>query len=284
MPYVTSPHGPRIHYRIVGHEGPTVMLIQGLGLSGDFWFDLPQRLATNDERPYRVIIPDNRGTGRSELPTRPFLMSHLADDLAAILAAEDIAQAYICGISLGGMVAQHFALNHAARVKGLLLMATTPGLPHGRLPPLRSMASLLTLPLVLKPGTQPRQLVNLMLPPSVQHRADELFAGWLDAVADNRIAPRTFLAQFLAGALHSTGRRLHEVRVPTEIVTGANDVVIQPTNSQVLARRIRDARLEVLAEVGHAIPVQDANVVHRALDRLIARVEGPGAARNARAA
>src|SRR5690606_2647719 len=60
MPFATS-RGARIHYTVHGSKGPAVVLLQGLGLSSRFWFDVPERLG--DVR--RVIAVDNRGTGRS---------------------------------------------------------------------------------------------------------------------------------------------------------------------------------------------------------------------------
>jgi pimeloyl-ACP methyl ester carboxylesterase len=128
--------GARIHYEVheshAGPGAPAVVLIQGLGLSSRFWFDLPDRLRPK----WRVVLLDNRGVGRSDRPRGPYRMAAMADDVAAVLNAAGVQRACIVGISLGGMIAQHVALRHPARVAGLVLLATTAGFPHARLPPI----------------------------------------------------------------------------------------------------------------------------------------------------
>src|SRR5690349_4091284 len=128
MPFVTRP-GADIHYEMQGEEGPVVVLLQGLGLSSRFWFDVPDSLWKDPARPRRVITIDNRGTGRSSRPRgwAPWTLGTMADDVAAVLDDAGVADAVIVGISMGGMIAQHVALRHRTRVRGLVLLATSPG-------------------------------------------------------------------------------------------------------------------------------------------------------------
>jgi len=132
MPFTAS-RGCRIHYRALG-EGPAVVLVQGLGLSSRFWFDVPESLATDPTRKRRVLAVDNRGTGLSERPRGVWSMATMADDLAAVLDDAGEKDAIVVGISMGGMIAQHFALRHPTRARGLVLFATTPGFLFGALP------------------------------------------------------------------------------------------------------------------------------------------------------
>src|SRR5258708_4772752 len=124
---------------------PTVVLGQGLGLWSRFWFKVPERLAQGPDG-WRVVVLDNRGVGRSDKPRGPYRMATLADDVAAVLDEARIDRAHVVGISLGGMIAQHVALRHPSRVSGLLLLATTAGLPYARLPRARAIATLVGLP------------------------------------------------------------------------------------------------------------------------------------------
>ena len=265
--HATSPKGERIYYETHGARGPWVVLIQGLGLSGRFWFDLPNRLANDG---YRVLVLDNRGVGRSSRPRGPYRMPDMADDVVEVMDAAGADSAYVVGISLGGMIAQHVALRHPARVEGLVLMATTCGIPLGRLPPLRMLASLLAVGVAARksPGAA---LSRILLPKSHLSRAKEILHLWPAALALEPTDPLTFLAQFAAAAAHSTGFRLDQIRCPTAIVTGDSDILIPPRNSHVLAKRIKGAHLEVLPNVGHGVPLLDEAVVHRALERIGAR-------------
>src|SRR5262245_10071020 len=146
MPFAAS-RGARIHYTLHGPKhGIPVVLIQGIGLSSRFWFDIPALLAEEPERPRRVVAIDNRGTGRSDKPRSPWTMSTMADDIAAVLDDAGIDAAYVVGISMGGMVAQQVALRHPKRVLGLVLIATTSGFLMGALPEAKALARLVSLP------------------------------------------------------------------------------------------------------------------------------------------
>jgi 3-oxoadipate enol-lactonase len=272
MAFATAKDGTKIHYDVteaVAGADPvrTVVLVQGLGLSGHFWFDLPERLAKDAPEGYRVITLDNRGTGRSDKPRGPYSMALLADDLAAVLDASSTKKATIVGISLGGMITQHVALRHPSRVEGLVLMATTPGFPHASLAGPRTLAALVSLSFAR--GNKPaRALPRLLIPPKHLHRARELMSKWPAAMKQNPVKPAGFFAQLAAAVTHSTGFSLKNIRCPVVVVTGADDILIPRANSELIARRIPGAVLEVLPDVGHAIPMLDEMVVSRALARL----------------
>ena len=264
MPYARGVDRNRIHYRVVGDEGPPVVLVQGLGLSGRFWFDVPDELA---EQGYRVLVPDNRGTGDSDLPRRPWRMGAMADDVAAVLDAEGIDRATVVGISMGGMIAQHFGLRHPDRTEGLVLMATTCGLPHGRLPGPATLHMLLRSPF-LRGRAANQNLIRMLLPESERHRAKELFAGWPKAFAEEGYRPRAFFMQLGAVLLHSTGARLCDIRCPTVVLHGDEDILVPYRNGEIIAQRIPSARLESLRGVAHAIPPLDRECIRRAIEHV----------------
>ncbi len=267
MPFAKSPDGAEIHFEVHEPSRPavgTVVLLQGLALSSRFWFDLPERLLQDEHAPYRVVLLDNRGVGKSRARP-PYRMGTFADDVAAVLDAAGIDRAVVAGISMGGMIAQHVAVRHPARVEGLVLLATGPGAPHGRIPGPKTIRALVGL------GTGSSDLeafARLLLPEKHLHRAGDLLARWPAALRENPTPPLHFVAQLLAAAFHSTGFSLKDVRVPAIVVTGDEDLLVPPANSVILARLLPDAELHVLRGVGHAIPLLDEGVVHMALRRL----------------
>jgi 3-oxoadipate enol-lactonase len=264
VPFAVGPRNHSIHYREVGDRGPALVMVQGLSLDGRFWFDMPEQLANDPDKPWRVLVPDNRGVGRSDLPRRPWSMADMADDVAAVLDHAGVRRAVIVGISMGGMIAQHVALRHPDRVTGLVLLATTPGLPHGRLPEFDTLRVLIGSPLRRTGHVQ--ALAKLILPQHAHSRADELLAGWIELLREQAPKPEAFFGQLGAVLGHSTGRRLGKIRVPTRVITGDQDRLVPPVNSRLLSERIPNATLEVLPGIAHGIPLMDREVVRRNVD------------------
>jgi 3-oxoadipate enol-lactonase len=286
MPFAVGARGARVHYRVVGERGDWVVLLQGLGLSSRFWFEQPELLAEDPTHPRRVLVIDNRGAGKSDRPRPPYRMRQMADDVIAAMDAANVRRAVIVGISMGGMIAQHVALRHPNRVDGLVLLATTPGLPHGRLPALSALATLVSLPLLLPRGGS-NLLAKILLPAAQLVNAAELMREWPAALKEERMPPLAFLGQLSAAMLHSTGFRLKKIDVPVVVVGAEQDVLLPASNSRRLASLIPRAYLEILTDAAHGIPLTDRDVVKRALEKLrnldgaSSRTAGPSARRAA---
>jgi pimeloyl-ACP methyl ester carboxylesterase len=196
-------------------------------------------------------------------------MRAMAADLAAIIDRVAAGPAVVVGISLGGMVAQHLALRWPDRVRGLVLAATTCGLPHGKIPDLRFLALLLRSfggdPEVLK------ALRRLLVHPRTLSQRPEVFDEWERVMGSKRTPWPALVGQLVAAAGHSTGFFLHRVTCPTVVVTGRNDRIINPRNSQILAQYIPNAELEVLEDAGHAFPLERPEAIPRAISRVMDR-------------
>jgi 3-oxoadipate enol-lactonase len=109
--------------------GPTLLFSNSIGTSMDLWRDVV-RLMPSDAR---VICYDARGHGRSDVDPSAFTLEDLADDMRRILDAFDVSEAWICGTSLGGMIAMQMALSHPDRVEGLVLANTALSFPPASL-------------------------------------------------------------------------------------------------------------------------------------------------------
>src|ERR1700733_7930870 len=97
----------------------------GLGYASLLWHRIRPALAQY----FRTIALDNRGVGLSEVPPGPYSIATMASDAAAVLDAAGVPRAHIFGISMGGMIAQEFALQYPARTRALILGCTSPGGP-----------------------------------------------------------------------------------------------------------------------------------------------------------
>ena len=266
MPIAPS-RGARIHYTVHGDPShPAVVLLQGLGLSSRFWFDIPELLAQDPHQPRFVLAVDNRGTGKSEKPRRVWTMGTMADDVVAVLDHAGVEAAFVVGISMGGMIAQHVALRHPTRVRGLVLFATTSGFLMGALPEPAALGRLLSLPFGGRRAA--KNLSRLLLPESKWHRAGEIFRDWPNAMRDDPTSPGTFAAHLFAASTHFVTGRLRRIACPVVVVAGADDALIPLRNAQVLAKKIPRAELEVVAETGHAVFAEDRDLVRRMVTRL----------------
>src|SRR5262249_47673761 len=124
MPFTVN-QGTRIYWDEEG-KGDPLLLIMGLGYPSIAWYRTRPVLA----KEFRTIAFDNRGVGKSEMPPGPYPIPLMASDAAAVLDAASVESAHVFGISMGGMIAQEFALQYPKRVRSLILGCTAAGGPN----------------------------------------------------------------------------------------------------------------------------------------------------------
>jgi pimeloyl-ACP methyl ester carboxylesterase len=115
-----------IYYEVHGDGFPLVM-IMGLSANIDWW---DPRLIQETSKRYKTVIFDNLGAGRTDKPKVAYTIKMFTDDTAGLMDALKIKRANILGISMGGRIAQEFALNHPEKVERLILCSTTCGASH----------------------------------------------------------------------------------------------------------------------------------------------------------
>ena len=238
MPYATV-DDIEVHYAVQGRGTPLLMLM-GLGASGDMWGgEFLSVLATR----FRLIMPDNRGTGATTRGSAPYSISRLAADAAGVLDAEGILAAHVLGVSMGGMIAQDLAVNHPARVRSLVLGCTSAGGP-GAVPPRRS-----AMEDVGRSGLM--AMTSLLVSPEFVARRTGLLTR-LAVRAMARPTPPAVIRDQLAALLSfDMSARLGAILAPTLVITGDQDRLIPPENSRVLVRGIRGARGAFVKGAGH---------------------------------
>jgi pimeloyl-ACP methyl ester carboxylesterase len=231
----------RIAWEAQGGGAP-LLLVQGLGYTREGWGPARERLA---ER-YRVVSYDNRGIGESEIPPGPYTVAQMAGDAVQVLDEAGIERAHVVSASLGGMIAQHLAANHPERVDRLVLACTHPGVEDGYPMPQVTVDLFAQAP-TMEPQVALRRFVDnaLGVAPPVG-LADEVFAYRLANPPDMN----GWLAQAAAGTTFA-GVDLARIEAPTLVVTGTHDNVIDCRNSELLAERIPNARLERVDGAGH---------------------------------
>ena len=199
---------------------------------------------------FRCISPDNRGAGRSDQPDAPYTIRMMADDTVGLLDALGIDRAHVAGLSMGGMIAQEMAITSPGRVRTLQLHATLArvdpflravgqSLLHARAALGREEYVRLLLTWVLSPRTYAEHAdnVEMMVRIMVDHPYPASLAG--------------LTRQAEACWAHDTLERLDQIRCPTLITAGADDIFVPPRFSQELHARIPGAELSVIEGGGH---------------------------------
>jgi len=231
---------------------PWLVLIQGMGFDGSGWQPVLRKL----RRRFRIVLVDNRGTGRSDGPDGPFRVADMAGDIVAVLDDAGIRRAHVLGASLGGMVAQDLAAGHPDRVNGLVLVSTTPGWPLAYPMPADSVRLIAATRRLTREEALRRHAENALSARSLQRRPE--LAGRLVELQRSRPAgPRAWSAQAAAGARYAGPLRRAPIRARTLVLHGEADAVVDPRNGGLLARRIPGARLVTFPELGHLLWWED---------------------------
>jgi pimeloyl-ACP methyl ester carboxylesterase len=226
-------------------EGDPVLLIHGLGYARWGWEPLRPLLA---ER-WRVISFDNRGIGDSSVPPGPYNAAEMAGDARTVLDSAQVERAHVVGTSLGGMIAQELALTSPQRIKKLVLISTTPGATLG-LPMPAQTVRLLAEAAEWEPEVALRRFVENALGPNPEPRlVERILAHRLAAPQD----PAGWAAQAAAGTTYDGGDRVGNIGVPTLVIAGTSDRVVDHRNSEVLADLIPTAQLHLLPDAGHLV-------------------------------
>jgi pimeloyl-ACP methyl ester carboxylesterase len=266
-------NGIEIAYETFGNPGDRpLILIMGIGSQMVTWpVALCEKLA---KAGHRVVRFDNRDVGYStklddagipniwEVITAvqagkqanvPYTLSDMASDTVGLMDALKIKKAHICGLSMGGMIAQTLAIEHQDRVISLISMESTtsePGLP-GAKPEVRE--ALLKLPPAEREAYI-RDMVHLhRLFAGDSTRYDEATQRELSALSFDRSSYTAGFARQFAAIVASGGRKkaLASVRVPTLVIHGADDTLFPREHGQDTAAAIKGAKLLLVQGLGH---------------------------------
>jgi len=274
--------GTELHYVDRG-QGRPVLFVHGFPLDHTMWAEQIDAISQQ----CRVIAPDLRGFGRSgkgdrsNLPERPegccaqigpvpfaATMEQFADDLAALLDALGISEPVVyCGLSMGGYIAFQFWRKYAERLRGLVLCDTRAAADS----PEAAAARHVMADRVLAEG--PRPLVEMMLPrlfgETTRQERPEVVEGLRRVMMAN--SPRG-----IAAAAHGMAARpdmtaaLKEIRCPTLVVVGEDDVISPPAEMRGIAQAIPGAKFVEIPAAGHMSPLENPAAVNAAIIEFLA--------------
>ena len=247
----TTPVGDiKIAYKIYGHGEPLIMI---MGFSGtmDFW---DARVIKKLAEHYQVIVFDNRGMGLTSDSPKEYTIKLFADDTAGLMKAIKIKCAHILGWSMGTNIAQELVLDYPEMTDKLILYAADPG----------GQETIQPIPEVMQKlndtsgTTRERGLRSLaILFPEKWLQAHPDISKYFPKVTETA-SPQNVDRQAQAMATWTGSfSRLKQIKSPTLIITGTEDILTPPENSPIIAKRILKANLVEIPGGGHGLMYQE---------------------------
>lgn len=257
MPEIVTASGGAIHYDVHGEpDAPAFVLIEGLGAQMVAWRqEFYQPLV---EAGYHVVRLDNRDAGMSKrCPEGNYALSDLAQDTHELIAQLGIGPVHVVGQSMGGMVAQHLALDHPQDVGSMSLLYSSPSPRH--VSPARGVEALRAAP---RARTR-EEAVELYIESERigASRAYSWDLAWKRQLAglmwDRGYDPEGVIRQCKALLSDEIDQRsLAALRVPVLIVHGTDDALISHDAGIALNAAIPGSELWLVEGMGHDLPLE----------------------------
>jgi 3-oxoadipate enol-lactonase len=215
-----SVNGIEINYKLEGEGDETIVLVNGLADDLETWaFQMEDLLGAG----YRVLRFDNRGIGASSAPPGPYTTKLFAQDAKALVDELGITAFHMVGVSMGGMIAQEYALAHPDDLRSVTLACTyaAPGPFCSRMFSMwADMAPKLGVPFVMRDVTLWAFTVPFF------EEQEETLAEFEGEMAQISQPVEIYLAQLSSIQTHDTTARLGEMGVPTLVLAGEEDILI----------------------------------------------------------
>lgn len=240
-------NGINLNYELNG-QGHAVVFINGLTMDVNGWF---LQVSAFSER-YRVLRYDCRGQGQSDKPDMDYSQEMHADDLSDLMDKLGIRRAHVIGISNGGMIAQHFTIKHPEKVGALVLVDTC-----SYIDTLLDLMIKIWITASEVGGSEMRYDVALPLIFSedfIKKNYNNMLIMKEFNVKNN--PPRAIINLANACLKHNIADRISEIKAPTLIVFGEEDILIPSKYSKILHEKIQGSEFVVLKNCGHVPPLE----------------------------
>ncbi|HPM42249.1 MAG TPA: alpha/beta fold hydrolase [Candidatus Omnitrophota bacterium] len=240
-----------LYYEIHG-DGYPLLLISGINADSASWAGVCDKFAKH----LRVIIFDNRASGRSGMPKGKYSISDMAADTTGLLDHLKIKKCHVIGHSMGGYIAQEMALNYPERIERLVLEATAPASS------IRNNVLLKDLLRRFQRGRDNEELMRSwtywLFSPKAFERKNYIEAFIKHASAHPYAqSPEGFKSQIDAVESFNVSSDIKNIKAETLVIAGSDDILIYPSESMKLAKGIRGSIYEEIKDTGHCVHVEN---------------------------
>jgi len=251
-------HGITMHYELEGPESaPVVTLSHSLATDLSMWDPQTAVLKTSG---FRVLRYDTRGHGGTDAPDGPYTLEQLAEDVRALLQGLGIPKTHFLGLSMGGMIAQVFALNHPDMIRSPILCDTSSRIPEEALPVWEERIR-----------TAKQQGMAPHVEPTMERWFTASFRRRPSPVLDRirRMILGTPANGYIGCSQAIMGlnltERLEKIALPTLIVVGEEDPGTPVSASRAIHHKIKDSELVILASAAHLSSIEQERAFNAAV-------------------
>lgn len=249
----------KIYYEIIG-KGEPLILITGYASSINYWSpSFIRHLKTK----FSLILIDNRGMGKSGSIDEGVTIKTFANDIICVLKKEKIENANIAGISMGGFIAQEFAILYPNSVKKLVLISTHFG-GKNRIPPNPKDIKLFLNNPDLTYEENITNKINVLFSDQFKKRYFKTLFKYYSKNLKN-IPIKTLVNQKSASQNFCAENRINKIKAPVLILHGKEDKIVLPENTKLLQNKLFNSKIVLFKNVGHALiteqPVKAANEI-----------------------
>jgi len=219
-------NGIDIHYRIAGDGASTLVLINGVGDDLDGWANQVDDFVRAG---LRVVSYDNRGVGRSGAPPGPYTSAEMAADLKALVSGLGLGRFHLAGVSMGGAIAQEYAVAFPDDLLSLVLantFAVADPFTAAAFETWATVARAAGMPVMME------QQAPWIFSPGFYEKDPGRVAELVEGAKGSPQPAAAFAAQMAALNGHDCASRIGTVRVPTLVLAAGDDIIIRPELSR----------------------------------------------------
>ncbi|MCC6573210.1 MAG: alpha/beta hydrolase [Planctomycetes bacterium] len=248
-------HGIKMTYTDVGRGAP-LLFVHGFPLSRGAW----RKQISVFKKTHRCVAPDLRGLGASATPGGTITMAHMAEDLAALIAHLNAGPVTLIAHSMGGYVALAFARQFPKLLRGLVLVGTRAGADTP------------------EAAQKRRETAEKVKIDGVKIVIDAMAPKMLSTINDDKAMHKQIRALMapssrdgVIGGLLGMAERadreaeMRKIRVPTLIITGSDDALVPPAESEKMAEAIKRSTLAIIPQAGHLVAFEKPREFNDAL-------------------
>ncbi|MFT3746512.1 MAG: alpha/beta hydrolase [Pyrinomonadaceae bacterium] len=261
MPFFESATS-EIYYEISGTGEPLVLVP---GFASGIWSWFGQNELRNN---FQLLKFDPSGIGRSRLKTPDLSLDSFTNDLRDLLDDLGLEKVNLLGTSFGGFVAMEFVLRFPERVKKLVLACTTAGGPDHVSPDIEILRSFTRNP-EFTVGEQIRRFFRPAFTEKFNQEHPDIVEKVCRLREENVVNEETYVAQLRTAFSFDVSQRLREIEHKTLVITGDRDNLVPMQNSENIAAKLPNAKLEIIREGSHMIFVENAAEFNELVTRFL---------------